>query len=177
MRLIIASDIHGHTQCCAALLQQVKQKNPDRLLLLGDLLYHGSYDAEDFPPVDSQLNPLADRILAVKGNCDRMGDQFRFAFPMLEDTQSLLVDGWHFVLAHGHQFIPEKQPAHLVFLTGHTHIPQVEEHQGWYRLNPGSLSFPRGNSQNSFLWYADGVFQWLTLAGEPFMTFTLPALA
>ena len=41
MKFLIASDIHGSALFCEQLLAVCKRENADRLLLLGDLLYHG----------------------------------------------------------------------------------------------------------------------------------------
>ena len=41
MKLMIASDIHGAAGYCRALLDAFDRERADRLLLLGDILYHG----------------------------------------------------------------------------------------------------------------------------------------
>ena len=41
MKLMIASDIHGSAYYCDAMLEAFSRENADRLLFLGDILYHG----------------------------------------------------------------------------------------------------------------------------------------
>ena len=41
MKLLIASDIHGSAFYCRELMAAWDREEPDRVLLLGDLLYHG----------------------------------------------------------------------------------------------------------------------------------------
>ena len=41
MKWFIASDIHGSAYYCRRMLERYKEENADRLLLLGDVLYHG----------------------------------------------------------------------------------------------------------------------------------------
>ena len=41
MKWMIASDIHGSAYYCNQMIQAYQKEQADRLLLLGDLLYHG----------------------------------------------------------------------------------------------------------------------------------------
>ena len=41
MKIMIASDIHGSAYYLEQLLNRYDEENPDKLLLLGDILYHG----------------------------------------------------------------------------------------------------------------------------------------
>ena len=41
MKLMIVSDIHGSAYYCNAMLEAFSRENADRILLLGDILYHG----------------------------------------------------------------------------------------------------------------------------------------
>ena len=41
MKLMIASDIHGSAYYCRKMLAAYEREQADRLLLLGDILYHG----------------------------------------------------------------------------------------------------------------------------------------
>ena len=62
------------------------EEGADRLLLLGDLLYHGPRNPlpEGYAPaqVAKLLNGYADRITAVRGNCDSEVDQMVLNFPL-----------------------------------------------------------------------------------------------
>ena len=89
MKLMIASDIHGAADCCRALLDALDREGADRLLLLGDILYHGPRNdlPEDYAPkqVIGLLNARRDRLLCVRGNCDTEVDQMVLDFPILAD--------------------------------------------------------------------------------------------
>ena len=41
MKLVIASDIHGSAFWCRKLLEVCEKEQPEKLILLGDILYHG----------------------------------------------------------------------------------------------------------------------------------------
>ena len=106
MKLLIASDIHGSSYYCRKLLAVYEAVKPDRMLLLGDILYHGPRNdlPRDYAPkeVVAMLNPLADKLLCVRGNCDAEVDQMVLEFPILADY-ALLFDGKREMFAtHGH---------------------------------------------------------------------------
>ena len=89
MKLVIASDIHGSAYYCRKLLERVEKEQPDRLVFLGDILYHGPRNdlPKDYAPkeVIAMLNPLKEKILCVRGNCDTEVDQMVLEFPILAD--------------------------------------------------------------------------------------------
>ena len=89
MKLLIASDIHGSAYWCRALMAQVEAESPDTIVLLGDLLYHGPRNdlPRDYAPKEvlAMLNTLADRVVAVRGNCDSEVDQMVLDFPCMAD--------------------------------------------------------------------------------------------
>ena len=41
MKYLVASDIHGSAYYCELLLEAFAKEQPDKLVLLGDILYHG----------------------------------------------------------------------------------------------------------------------------------------
>ncbi|MBQ7315686.1 MAG: phosphodiesterase [Clostridia bacterium] len=170
MKILIASDIHGDAQSCASLLALFDAHRPDLLLLLGDLLYHGPRNPipEHYDPqkVASLLSEYAPRILCVRGNCDGEVDQMMLRFPILSETAMLFVDGKLWMAAHGHRTganptendLPPL-PEGSVFLSGHTHVPVNQKDQnGILRINPGSVTFPKGGSQKSCMLYENGTF-------------------
>ena len=114
MKFIIASDIHGSAFWCGRLMDLVKKENPDKLILLGDLLYHGPRNdlPRDYCPkqVIPMLSEYKDIIIAVRGNCEAEVDQMVLPFPCLADFSQLLVDGKTFYLTHGHHHNPENLP-------------------------------------------------------------------
>ena len=168
MKLLIASDIHGSAYWCRRLMEAVAQERPDKLILLGDLLYHGPRNdlPRDYAPkqVIPMLSSEKDRILAVRGNCEAEVDQMVLPFPCMADYAVLLVDGVTFYLTHGHHANPENLPpltAGSVFLSGHTHVKRDEVIGGIRCLNPGSVSIPKDGSHSCLL-YEDGTFTFRT---------------
>lgn len=164
MKLLIASDIHGSAYWCGKLMELAEREQPDKLLLLGDLLYHGPRNdlPRDYAPkaVIPMLSRWKDRILAVRGNCEAEVDQMVLPFSCMADYAQLVVDGKTFYLTHGHHENPDALPPlpeGSVFLSGHTHGKLDEVRQGIRCLNPGSVSIPKDGS-HSCLVYADGVF-------------------
>ena len=169
MKLVIASDIHGSAFWCRKLLDVIAAEQPDRILLLGDLLYHGPRNdlPKEYAPkqVIPMLSDLKEKIIAVRGNCEAEVDQMVLPFPCLADFSQLYVDGKLFYLTHGHHHNPDSLPPlpeGTVFLSGHTHVKIDEVHNGIRCLNPGSVSIPKDGS-HSCLIYADGEFSFRIL--------------
>ena len=172
MKILIASDIHGSAYYCGKLMQQIEKRCPDKLLLLGDLLYHGPRNdlPRDYAPkqVIPMLSAYKDIIVAVRGNCEAEVDQMVLPFPCMADDAQLEVDGVLFHLTHGHHDSPEHLPAlpvGSVFLSGHTHVKLDVMKDGVRCLNPGSVSIPKDGS-HSCLFYEDGTFTFVTLEDE-----------
>lgn len=168
MRYLIASDIHGALPAAEALTTRFHEEGADRLLLLGDLLYHGPRNPlpEGYAPAEvaKLLNGYADRITAVRGNCDAEVDQMVLDFPVLADY-CILPAGERLIYAtHGHIYNLKNLPPLAegdILLHGHTHVPAWTEFgQGNVYLNPGSLSIPKENSPHSYMTLEDGVFYW-----------------
>ena len=171
MKLIIASDIHGSAYWCGKLMNLIEHENPDRILLLGDLLYHGPRNdlPREYGPkqVIPMLSKYKDIILAVRGNCEAEVDQMVLPFPCLADFSQLFADGTLFHMTHGHHHNPDNLPplpAGSVFLYGHTHVKFDEDRNGIRCLNPGSVSIPKDGS-NSCLIYENGKFSFRILEG------------
>ena len=171
MKFIIASDIHGSAYWCAKLMELVEAEQPDKLILLGDLLYHGPRNdlPREYGPkqVIPMLSKYKDIILAVRGNCEAEVDQMVLPFPCLADFSQLFADGTLFHMTHGHHHNPDNLPplpAGSVFLYGHTHVKFDEDRNGIRCLNPGSVSIPKDGS-NSCLIYENGKFSFRILEG------------
>ena len=169
MKLLIASDIHGSAYWCARLMEEIRREDPDRVLLLGDLLYHGPRNdlPRDYAPkqVIPMLSEIKEKIMAVRGNCEAEVDQMVLPFPCLADFSQLMVDGKLFHLSHGHHQNPQNLPPlpeGSVFLFGHTHVKLDESVYGIRCLNPGSVSIPKDGS-HSFLIYENGNFSFKIL--------------
>ena len=164
MKMIIASDIHGSAYWCRKLMDLAEQHQPEKLILLGDLLYHGPRNdlPRDYAPkqVIPMLSAWADRIIAVRGNCEAEVDQMVLPFPCMAEYTQLLADGTLFFLTHGHHHNPDSLPTLAegsIFLSGHTHVKLDEVRGGIHCLNPGSVSIPKDGS-HSCLIYEDGKF-------------------
>ena len=169
MKLLIASDIHGSAYWCGRLMEEIRREDPDRVLLLGDLLYHGPRNdlPRDYAPkrVIPMLSQIKEKIMAVRGNCEAEVDQMVLPFPCLADFSQLMVDGKLFHLSHGHHQNPQNLPPlpeGSVFLFGHTHVKLDESVCGIRCLNPGSVSIPKDGS-HSFLIYENGSFSFKIL--------------
>ena len=155
MKLIIASDIHGSAFWCRKLMEQIEKENPDKVILLGDLLYHGPRNdlPKDYAPkqVIPMLSAIKERIIAVRGNCEAEVDQMVLPFPCMADYAQLLIDSKTFYLTHGHHASPDNLPPledGSIFLSGHTHV-KLDEVRGCIRcLNPGSVSIPKDGSHS-----------------------------
>ena len=173
MKLLVASDIHGSALYTRQLLECFEKEQADRLVLLGDILYHGPRN--DLPhgynpkQVIDMLNPLADRILCVRGNCDTEVDQMVLKFPILADYGTILDQNTLIYLTHGHIFnenhLPPVCPGDVV-LYGHTHIPTLHRANGITFANPGSVSIPKGDSSRGYLIVENGRLIRKALSGD-----------
>ncbi len=159
MRLLIASDIHGSLACCERLVEQYKNENCDKLILLGDVLYHGPRNdlPEGYNPkgVIALLNSMADEILCVRGNCEAEVDQMVLEFNVLAEYALLYNDGKMIFLTHGHKFNLENPPKLKrgdILFNGHTHVSKVQEFgNGNLYVNPGSVSIPKENTPRGYI--------------------------
>ena len=173
MKFMIASDIHGSEFYCKKLLDAYKTEEADRLVLLGDILYHGPRNdlPEGYAPkkVIELLNAMKNEILCVRGNCDTEVDQMVLDFPILADY-AILTAGEKLVYAtHGHNFNENNLPPLRngdILLHGHTHIPKCVEHGNYVYINPGSVSIPKENSWHGYMILENGKFIWKNLDGE-----------
>ena len=173
MKWMIASDLHGSAYWCEKMVERYKEEGAGKLLLLGDILYHGPRNdlPKDYAPkkVIEILNGMKEELLCIRGNCDCEVDQMVLPFPVLADY-CLLESAGHLIYAtHGHHFnedhLPPLHPGD-VLLHGHTHIPRRTLRDGIYVLNPGSVSIPKAGSWHGYMTLEDGVFTWKTLSGD-----------
>ena len=169
MKLLIASDIHGSAYWCRKLLEVYEAEKPHKLVLLGDILYHGPRNdlPREYAPkeVIAMLSPLAEKILCVRGNCEAEVDQMVLPFPCMAPYSQLMVEDRTFYLTHGHhenpRNLPRLNPGDL-FLYGHTHVKEDIQVEGVRCLNPGSVSIPKDGS-HSCLVYDNGEFSFRIL--------------
>ena len=186
MKLMIASDIHGSALYCGQMLRAYEREGAQRLLLLGDILYHGPRNdlPEGYAPkeVIAMLNPLKEDLLCVRGNCDTEVDQMVLDFPIMAEYCLLELPctaspgssgtedggaGRHGMrlttvfATHGHVYSPSSPPPFVEFvvmLNGHTHISALEDMGAFYYVNPGSISIPKGDTEHSYAVYENGCF-------------------
>lgn len=176
LKLFIASDIHGSAFYCSELIDAYKREHADRLLLLGDILYHGPRNdlPKDYAPkqVLSMLNEISRDIFCVRGNCDTEVDQMVLDFPILADY-AVISTGKRLIYAtHGHiwntENLPPLKPGDIL-LHGHTHIPawQTFGNDCLY-INPGSVSIPKADSKHGYLILEENSFIWKSLNGTTY---------
>jgi len=158
MKLLIASDIHGSAYWCRKLISAFENSGAEKMLLLGDILYHGPRNdlPDEYAPkaVISMLNPLKEKLLCVRGNCDTEVDQMVLSFPVMAEYAYVYADGLRIFATHGHKFNCENLPPLSngdILLHGHTHIPANEDHGSYTYVNPGSVSIPKEGSAHSYI--------------------------
>ena len=172
MRIMIVSDIHGSAYYCQKTVDIYKSSNCQKLILLGDILYHGPRNdlPKEYAPkeVISILNGIKEDILCVRGNCDTEVDQMVLDFPILADY-AVIFDGDNTIyLSHGHKTaqLESKLKNGEILLGGHTHVPCVKQCDNFVYINPGSVSIPKENSPNSYIIYEDGEFNWYNVENQ-----------
>ena len=161
MKILFLSDIHGVPSTLEQALAAAEPLMYDKIVLLGDLLYHGPRNGVPnfYDPVKvvGILNGLKDKIIAVRGNCDAEVDQMMFEFPMMSDYAILETENEKFFLTHGHLWNECRLPplgTGTILAHGHTHIPELKKLEcGITIYNPGSVSLPKGGSSRSFGFY------------------------
>ena len=180
MKFMIASDIHGSAYWCEKMLCAFEKEGADRLVLLGDLLYHGPRNdlPKDYAPkkVIEMLNARKDDILCVRGNCEAEVDQMVLNFPVLAEYAIICAEGSEIFATHGHKFNEDNLPPlknGTVLLCGHTHIPACNVHENYVYMNPGSVSIPKNNSANGYMMLENSRFLWKNFEGEILNSFEL----
>ena len=178
MKLLIASDIHGSAYYCKKLVDAFSKEKADRLILLGDILYHGPRNdlPREYNPkaVIKMLNELKDKILCINGNCDAEVDSMVLDFTLFKDYKVLTIDNKVFYLTHGHMFNTDNPPPmreNDILIHGHTHISCCESFgDNNLYLNPGSVSIPKENTQNGYMIYENNIFIWKNIEGNTLFT-------
>ena len=178
MKWLIASDIHGSEYYCKQLLTAYEKEQADRMLLLGDVLYHGPRNdlPRDYAPksVIALLNERKQDIVCVRGNCDTEVDQMVLEFPILSDYCVIDLGKQLVYATHGHVY-GEQNPPPLhtgdILLCGHTHVPKCVEKDGFIYMNPGSASIPKEDSHHGYMTLQDGEFLWKDFEGNIIMKY------
>lgn len=171
---MIASDIHGSSLYCKQLVDAFWREKAEKLLLLGDLLYHGPRNGlpeeYDTKVVAGMLNEIKDKLLCVRGNCDAEAEQLVLKFSVMAEYAVFSIGDRLVYATHGHKFnldnLPPLQKGDIL-LHGHTHIPAWEKFgDNNLYLNPGSVSIPKNGSERGYMIIDSSQCQWKTLDGE-----------
>lgn len=170
MKLMIASDLHGSAYYTRLLLTAMDREQPDRLLLLGDLLYHGPRNdlPREYAPkqVIEMLNARKSQLLCVRGNCEAEVDQMVLEFPVLSEFGVVFADGLTLYMLHGHKNLDLPVMPGDILLCGHTHVPAVRKDGEHYYVNPGSVSIPKEGSCHGYMMLENRHLSHVSLEGE-----------
>lgn len=180
MKLMFASDIHGSEYYCKKMFEVYEKENAEKLILLGDLLYHGPRNdlPKDYAPkaVIQMLNEHKNELLCVRGNCEAEVDQMVLEFPVLAEYMIMYLKGRMAFITHGHNHNLEKLPPMKkgdLLIHGHTHVQAMTETDQCVYLNPGSITLPKNGNTNSYMIYEDGLFAIKDLDGNVIMEYCL----
>lgn len=171
MKLFIVSDLHGSAEYCRQMIDAFENESADKLIMLGDVLYHGPRNElpEVYSPkaVLAMLDIIKEKIICVSGNCDAEIDKELLPFPVLSDLGAVFTDGLNIYFAHGHKCEPPLSIGDI-YITGHTHVQLKTIENKHYHLNPGSVSLPKEDSKRGYIIYEDRKFTFKDLNGETF---------
>lgn len=155
MKLMVISDIHGSIADLNNALDIFNKKNYDRLIIVGDILYHGPRNPipDKYNPkeVAEKLNNMKNKIIAIRGNCDSEVDQMVLDFPVLADYNVLIYNDKTIFITHGHlEKYKEMLCNYDIVLTGHTHIYKIERNCNTIYCNSGSITLPKNNLPKTY---------------------------
>ena len=181
MKYLFASDIHGSAYYCRKLLDAFREEQAERLVLLGDLLYHGPRNdlPREYAPkeVIALLNEHKNKIYAVRGNCEAEVDQMVLEFPVMADYCILSVDGRTFYATHGHIYNQDNLPPLQegdILIHGHTHVLKAQQMDGYILLNPGSVSIPKEGNPATYAVLENSIFPIKDFDGNTVREMRLP---
>ncbi|HIZ65371.1 MAG TPA: phosphodiesterase [Candidatus Blautia pullicola] len=173
MKYMFASDIHGSAYYGKKMLEAYEKEKADRLILLGDLLYHGPRNdlPRDYAPkqVIAMLNEYKDQLYVVRGNCDAEVDQMVLQFPIMADYCVIVDQERTIYCSHGHVYHEDNLPPMKngdIFIHGHTHVLRAEKKDNYTILNPGSVSIPKEGNIPTYATLENGLFRILGFEGE-----------
>lgn len=177
MKLMFISDIHGSDFWLDKALDVYEKGRFDRLVILGDVLYHGPRNPlpEGYEPkgVLEKLNDISEEIIAIRGNCDSEVDQMVLTFRVLNEESHLILEDKDFFLCHGHHLdednLPILRPG-TVICHGHTHIPRIDQIGNYTIFNPGSIALPKNGTPHCYGVYEEGKLSVLSLDGEVYLS-------
>ena len=181
MKYMFASDIHGSAYYCKKMLEAYEQEKADRLILLGDILYHGPRNdlPKEYAPKDviAMLNAKNDELYVVRGNCEAEVDQMVLEFPIMADY-CIIMDGERTIYAsHGHVYNENNLPPMKngdIFIHGHTHVLRAEKKENYTILNPGSVSIPKEGNPATYAVLENSIFTIKDFDGNTVREMRLP---
>ncbi len=171
MKLFIASDIHGSKYYAQKLVERFEKEKADKLILLGDIYYHGPRNPlpKDYAPMEvaNLLNPMADKLIVIQGNCDSEVDQMISKFHFVKESM-ILLDGKKIMLTHGHILNKDnlEKGAYDVLAYGHFHINMMEKKDGVLIINPGSVSLPKNDSISGYITIENNIVKQFDIEGN-----------
>lgn len=173
MKYFVVSDIHGSEYYAQKLIDLYKKEEASKILLLGDVLYHGPRNDLPFKyrpkGVIEILNEYKKDIICVRGNCEAEVDQMVLDFPVLNDHVILSSPHYTIYMCHGHHENNENPPLmneDFILLCGHTHIPKLDIHDNYIYINPGSITIPKENSYHGYMLIDNDKFIWKDIDGN-----------
>ena len=134
MPYLIVSDIHGSAEGVKLIQEAARRFNAEGIISAGDQCPDGA------------LPGFWRSLIAVRGNCDRYYEYMDMPFPPASRTERIY--GRNVTITHGDRLWMDdfQLTSGDIFISGHTHVPVLEERNGIYIVNPGSPSRPRSSS-------------------------------
>ncbi len=162
MNFLIGSDIHGSKKYAEIFFGKDKIYNPERIIVLGDFFYNGARNTppDEYSPKDvvALVNAYANKLIAIKGNCDSEVDQMVADF-FFNENACLFAFNKTVTFTHGHHANFESLPKNAgdVFFQGHTHVGVLEQKDGIILANPGSISLPKDANHSYMVMNEKGI--------------------
>ena len=107
MNFLIGSDIHGSKKYAEMFFAKDKIYQSEKIIVLGDFFYNGARNLppEEYSPkeVVALVNSFADKLIAIKGNCESEADQM-VADLLFSDNPPPYAFGKTCYLTHGHHY-------------------------------------------------------------------------
>ena len=170
MKYVVVSDIHGSLYYTKVLLDIIKKEEPDQIIILGDLYYHGPRNPlpREYNPMEVAkiLNTLKEQLIVIRGNCDAVVDEMISEFSFV-DHYNIIINNKKVMFTHGHLYNKEYIPDDIdVLIYGHFHTGFIEKVNKVLCVNAGSITLPKNNTANSLLIIDCNLIKLIDLAGN-----------
>lgn len=153
MKLYIISDIHGKTDELEKFIEDIKDKEFDNLIILGDIYHRYDYSNTHTTNIGHILSKVVTKLIIIKGNCDYIGDE-KYLPVGFRENLTLMRKEKNIYFSHGHKYFPfEILKPKDIYCHGHTHIPSisVDNEKEYIVCCPGSISIPRASSPKTYM--------------------------